>query len=221
MIAGARWLWKVEDQNSLFKRCTPMRWTITAVATFLVLIGAYFIWPLLGLHKIADAIEAKDAAALGRLVDFHGLRKSLTTQIISTYLKVSGQEEKLGNFGKGIAMSYGRSIATPIVDRLVNEQTLLELLTKGKVAAGRSEIALPAAPFGSANLRDGWQIWNATEYGLGDFYVYLPPSKPPSERLRIKLSLIDWEWKLSGIDLPEALRVKLTNEFLKEGKVED
>ena len=195
-----------------------MRWLVWSAAFVVLVIVAYFVWPLVELQRIASAIETKDATALSRLVDFHGLRKSLTTQIITTYLKVTGQEDKLGTFGRGIAMSYGRSIATPIVDRLVNEQTLLELLTKGKVAVGRSEIALPSAPFAAADFRDGWQTWKATEYGLGDFYVYLPPSKPPSERLRVKLSLMDWQWKLSGIDLPKSLRVQLTNDFLKQEK---
>jgi hypothetical protein len=34
----------------------------------------------------------------------------------------------------------------------------------------------------------------------------------------VKLSLTQWQWKLSGIDLPESLRVQLAQEIISRQK---
>ena len=193
-----------------------MRRTIAFVGLFALIIVIYAVWPFVGLMQLASAIEAKDPVALAERVDFKSLRKSLTKQILTTYLKLTGKTEKLGTFGSGLAMGYGRSIAEPIVERLVNEKTLLQLLTKGTVASGRSQIQLPMAPFSELTAGDSMRTWWDTEYGLGDFYVYLPPNKPPDERIRVKLSLVGLQWKLAGIELPEPLAESLTKEIIKE-----
>jgi hypothetical protein len=193
-----------------------MRRTYWIAGVVALLLVGYAAWPFVGLMQLASAIEAKDATALARLVDFKSLRKSLTKQILTTYLQLTGKKKELGTLGSGLAMGYGRSIAEPIVARLVNEKTLLELLTKGTVASGKSTLQLPAAPFSHVTVRSSVQTWWDTEYGLGDFYVYLPPNKPPDERIRVNLSLVGLQWKLAGIELPEPLAVRLTKELIKE-----
>ena len=112
-------------------------------------------------------------------------------------------------------MGVGTSIAEPIVARLVNEETLMDLLTKGSAGGGAS-VSADHIPFSKSSLRSGWQTWLDSEYGLGDFYVRLPPEKSPDEQFRVKLSLTRWQWKLSGIDLPDPLRVQLTQEIIKQ-----
>jgi hypothetical protein len=193
-----------------------MRRTITILGIIAFVVVAYAVWPFVGLFQLASAIQAKDPVALTERVDFKALRKSLTKQILTTYLKLTGQEEKLGTFGSGLAMGYGRSIAAPIVERLVNEKTLLQLLTKGTVSSGKSQIQLPVAPFSSLSAGESAQTWWDTEYGFGDFYVYLPPNKPPEERIRVKLSLVGLQWRLAGIELPEPLAAKLTKEIIPD-----
>jgi hypothetical protein len=145
------------------------------------------------------------------------LRKSLTKQLLATYLELTGKEKKLGLIGKSLAMGLGGSIAGPIVARLVNADTLLDLLSKGN-AGQHASVAPELAPFSASALQSGWETWWASEYGLGDFYVYLPPRRPPDEHFRVKLSLSQWQWKLSGIELPEALKVQLVQEILKQQK---
>lgn len=194
-----------------------MRWTIWIPLVLVVLLSAYAVWPVLGFYRIASAVESRDAATLTQLVDFRSLRKSLTKQLLATYLKLTGKEKKLGLIGKSIAMGVGGSIVDPIVARLINADTLLDLLTTGK-AGEVARVSPELAPFSTTALRNGWQTWWASEYGLGDFYVYLPPEKSPDERFRVKLSLSEWQWKLSGIGLPQPLRVQLVQEILKQQK---
>ena len=192
-----------------------MRWTLRIAAILAVLLLAYAIWPVAGFFRIASAIEARDASALAKLVDFRALRKNLTKQVVAAYMELTGKEQKLGLLGKTFAVGVGTSYAEPIIAQLLNEQTLIDLLTKGK--AGDQSIKVPAefAPFSANAMKSGWQTWWASEYGLGDYYVYLPPDKPRDNQFKVKLSLTDMQWKLAGIDLPEPMRLELAQQLMK------
>jgi len=192
-----------------------MRWTLRIAAILAVLLVAYAIWPVVGFYRIASAIEARDAAALSKRVDFHALRKNLTKQIVATYLELTGKEKKLGLLGKTIAIGLGTSYAEPIVARLINEETLLDLLSKGN-AGGEAKISAELAPFSKSALKSGWTTWLHSEYRGEDYYVYLPPDKPADKQFKVKLSLSRWQWKLAGIDLPQPLRVQLAKELEKQ-----
>jgi hypothetical protein len=196
-----------------------MRWTLRIAAILAVLLIAYAIWPVVGFYRIASAIEARDAAALSKRVDLHALRKNLTKQIVATYLELTGKEKKLGLLGKTIAIGLGTSYAEPIVARLINEETLLDLLSKGN-AGGEAKISAELAPFSKSALKSGWTTWLHSEYRGENYYVYLPPDKPADQQFKVRLSLSRWRWKLAGIDLPQSLRVQLAKELenLRESK---
>jgi hypothetical protein len=197
-----------------------MRWAIRIAAVLAVLLLAYAIWPVVGFARIASAIEARDGAALAKLVDFRALRKSLTKQIVAAYIELTGKEKQLGLMGKTLAVGIGTSYAEPIVAELLNEQTLIDLLTKGQVGGGGGvgAVKVPAelAPFSGSALQSGWRTWWASEYGLGDYYVYLPPDKTPDKQFKVRLSLKDLQWKLTGLDLPQPMRVELAQQLVKQ-----
>jgi hypothetical protein len=197
-----------------------MRWTLRIAAVLAILLLAYAIWPVVGFARIASAIEARDGAALAKLVDFRALRKSLTKQIVAAYIELTGKEKQLGLMGKTLAVGIGTSYAEPIVAELFNEQTLIDLLTKGQVGGGGGggAVKVPAelAPFSKSALQSGWQTWWASEYGLGDYYVYLPPDKTPDKQFKVRLSLKDLQWKLTGLDLPQPMRIELAQQLVKQ-----
>ena len=107
-----------------------MRWTLRIAAILAVLLLAYAIWPVVGFFRIASAIEARDAPALAKRVDFRALRKNLTKQVVAAYLQLTGKEKKLGLLGKGIALGIGTSYAQPIIARLLTEQSFIDLLMR-------------------------------------------------------------------------------------------
>lgn len=197
-----------------------MRWTLRIAAVLAILLLAYAIWPVVGFARIASAIEARDGAALAKLVDFRALRKSLTKQIVAAYIELTGKEKQLGLMGKTLAVGIGTSYTEPIVAELLNEQTLIDLLTKGQVGGGGGvgAVKVPAelAPFSKSALQSGWRTWCASEYGLGDYYVYLPPDKTPDKQFKVRLSLKDLQWKLTGLDLPQPMRVELAQQLVKQ-----
>ena len=192
-----------------------MRWTLRIAAILAVLLLAYAIWPVAGFFRIASAIEARDAPALAKLIDFRALRKDLTKQVVAAYMELTGKERKLGLLGKTFAVGVGTSYAEPIIAQLLNEQTLIDLLTKGKAGDGSIKVPAEFAPFSPNAMKSGWQTWWASEYGLGDYYVYLPPDKPRDNQFKVKLSLTNTQWKLAGIDLPEPMRLELAQQLMK------
>ena len=138
-----------------------MRWTLRIAAILAVLLLAYAIWPVVGFFRIASAIEARDAPALAKRVDFRALRKNLTKQVVAAYLQLTGKEKKLGLLGKGIALGIGTSYASRSW-RGCSRTVLIDLLSKGEGGAG---IKVPAefALFSANAMKSGWQTWWASE----------------------------------------------------------
>jgi Protein of unknown function (DUF2939) len=195
-----------------------MRWTLGITLVLLLLLAAYTVSPLIGLYRIGLAVEARNATALAERVDFRSLRRSLVQQVVAEYLKLTGKGKSLGRFGAGIATGVGASVAEPLIAEFLNAEALLEFLTKGTTNVGAREggtVSVEGPPLLSASWRSAWQTWWHSEYLGKDFYVHVPIEKPKRDQFRVRLSLRGWQWKLTGIDLPDTLRVELANELIR------
>jgi hypothetical protein len=181
-----------------------MRWRLWITVVLILLLVAYFAWPLVGFYRLAWAVEARNAAALAERVEFPSLRRSLSQQVIAEYLKLTGKDKKLGRFRTGIATGVGAALAEPVVAQFLNAETLLDFLNKGSVKDGAS-VSSEIAPFSGSSWRNAWRVWWQSEYELTRFSAYLPPDKPKDEQFKVGLSLREWEWKLTGIGLPDQL----------------
>jgi hypothetical protein len=193
---------------------TNMRWGLWTTVVLIVLLVAYFAWPLVGFYSLASAVESRNAAALAERVDFPSLRRSLSRQVIAEYLKLTGKDKELGRFRSGIASDVGAALADPVVAQFLNPETLLDFLNKGSVKVG-ANISSEIAPFSGSTWRNAWRVWWHSEYGLTRFSTYLPPDKPKDEQFKVGLSLRDLEWKLTGIGLPHQLRLQLAQELVR------
>jgi Protein of unknown function (DUF2939) len=192
----------------------PIRWGRWITVLLILLLATYVTWPLVGFYRIASAVESKNAAALAQRVEFPSLRRSLSQQVIAEYLKLTGKDEKLGRFRTGVATGVGAALAAPVIAQFLNAETLLDFLNKGSVKDG-AKISSEIPPFSGSSWRNAWQVWWHSEYGLTRFHAYLPPDKPKNEQFKVGLSLRDWRWKLTGIGLPEHLRVQLAQELVR------
>jgi hypothetical protein len=144
------------------------------------------------------------------------LRKSLTKQLVAAYIAFTGKEKKLSLLGKTFAVGVGTSYAEPMIAQLINEQTLIDLLGKGE--GGGAKIPADLAPLSKSSLQSDWQTWWSSEYGLGDYYVYLPPDKSHDQQFKVKLSLHELQWKLAGIDLPKPMLVQLAQQLVEAAR---
>jgi hypothetical protein len=190
-----------------------MKFLLAFLLSVLLPLG-YWAWPFFGLRALSADLQARNAAALSEQVDFELLRRSLTGQIIATYLRITGRERKLGPLSP-VASAIGASIVDPWVSQIVNPENLIELLRGGTIqtelGAASFKMELP-----NFSLSAAWNAWLRSEYGLGNFSIGLPVYAEAAEQFRLRMQLLEWSWKLTGIDLPETLRDQFARELAKK-----
>jgi len=146
------------------------------------------------------------------------VRRSLTEQIAASYLQLSGKEPRLGQFGRGLAVAAATSIADPIVAKLISAEALIELLRHGWPSAALPDKGAAAAVQGltSGSLGNIWQLFLHSEQGLRSFELAVPIAAPPPHRFKLQFRLTAWTWKLSAVELPEELRLRLAQELSRQ-----
>ena len=191
-----------------------MRVTI-GITAVLALWLAYAVWPFVELYRLASAVQARDVAAVNQQVDFRALRASLTTQIVASYLRLTGKSERPGSLREQLFVAVGASMADPIVAKLISPKALLELLQNGQPSGVFSDNVPPIQGLSSEALGNVWRAYANSELGLGRFFIVVPVDKPAPESFRLQFCLTRWTWKLCGAELPEQLRVRLAQEIMK------
>lgn len=190
-----------------------MKRIIICLTIVLVAVGYLLASPFVGLAHLRSAIDARNASALSERIDFQRLRNSLGQQIVSTYLKITGKSAQLGQLGTSIAIGVGASMAEPLLADLVNPEMMLDLLSGSGISAASLQIPAGLGPFSKDAVGSAWQIFINTEYGIGNFYISLPTSTAATEQFRLRFQVLQWNWKITAIDLPERLRVELAKEL--------
>jgi hypothetical protein len=191
------------------------RFLLGFLLAVLLLLG-YWVWPFLGLHALADDLAARNSAALNQDVDFMRLRGSVTAQLIPAYLRVTGRAAKLGVFGTAVASAIGASIADPLVAQIINAENLIKLLNGGTVPTEFGNVAINPGKLPTSSLGAAWQAWLGTTYWMDQFSIGIPADAPPSEQYRLRLQLLQWHWKLTGLDLPASVRDQLAQDLAKK-----
>src|SRR6516164_127318 len=185
--------------------------------TFLVLLAllvGYWAWPFFDLRGLAAAVQAGDVTAINEEVDYPRLRRSLTEQIIGAYLRLTGRASQLGALGP-LAMAVGASIVDPWVSQIVNPENLAQLLRGSTVS---SELGPVSFRFGNlpSTLNIAWDAWLSSEYWFNRLSIWLPPGASQADQFRLRMQLLQWHWKVTGIDLPEKLRDQIAGELAKK-----
>ena len=190
-----------------------MKRLIPAVAILLLVVAGYGASGYVGLYRLAAAVDRRDVAAASERIDFPRVRQSFTSQIIATYLTVTGK--RVSGFGVIIA-GAGMSLAEPIVAEVMSAERLIDLLQTGDVPIGVQQPASLGGPLASGTRADSlWISVSNSSFGFGNFNVWLPPKAPHHEKFVLHFKLSQWRWKLFAITLPEPVRVRLARELQK------
>ena len=195
-----------------------MRWTLVIILAMITLLTGYTVWPIYGLYRIASAVETRNSAVLQELIDLPSLRVSLAQQLANANLKkLTGKSaNSIERSESPVTAGVGATIADAMLAKIIfNPERLLDLLGKGWVFADPSPPSGLAAPFTANSLGSAWQTWLNSDYSGRTFYVVVPVDRPTDERFRVRLRLVHWDWKLSGLDLPESMITRLTQELTR------
>jgi hypothetical protein len=165
--------------------------------------GSVYLAPYWTLYRMKAAVEAKDADALSRRVDYPALRQSMTGQftaamnrqldVVGEQMKAAGaSSENVGRWRQVIPMG----MVGVLVGRLVTPEGVAAMLS------GRAQLGNGAAPDeqppqqGSAghkplDLSLGYRGWNEAVFRVKD---------SPGEGFVFRREGL-WGWKLAGVEI--------------------
>ncbi|HZH53249.1 MAG TPA: DUF2939 domain-containing protein [Microvirga sp.] len=194
-----------------------MIWTFRITLLLFVAWIVFLVSPFVALYDLTKAVEAKDAARIAERVNFRAVRISLTQQIVGTYLTTKAGQQAFGDLDRRAATSAGAAIVNPLVEQLVTPEALIDLLEDGwpQQAAGNGGRAARAAvptptgiDFGS--FGEAVKVFLTSEgQGFRSVTIPLPPDTERDKQFRFTMRLSGMTWRLTGIDLPKALRQEL------------
>jgi hypothetical protein len=192
-----------------------MRKTILISAALVAVWLTYAASPFFAVYDLLRIVQQRNLAELPSRVDFPTVRRSLTAQIVRTYLRITGKTGQSGSIAEQLAVSVGASLADPMVAKLVSPETFLDLLRDGKPGDVLSEDAPSVGGLSSDAFKSLWRVYVNSELGIARFFLDVPVDTPPQESFRLQFCLRDWTWRLCGVELPEQLQLRLAQEVMK------
>jgi len=186
-----------------------MRKTILIITALALAWIGFLVWPLYDLAQLTRAVERGDATAAARHVNFARVRTSLLQQITEAYLQRTGA--RAGPLMHGAVAA----VADPIVAKLISPAALAELL---RIGWPRSALAAPprdAVGLSMAGLGSAWELFAASEYGIGRYEVTVPVAAPAGRAFVLQFRLAQWRWQLSAVRVPSDVSQLLADEIIK------
>ena len=110
------------------------------------------------------------------------------------------------------------ALAEPIVHKLISPEALTELLRIGWPRAVLAEPPSDTTGISLAALGTAWQLFSATQYGIGRYEVSVPVSAPAEQAFVLQFRLAQWRWQLAAVRMPEQIRLLLADEIIKSTK---
>lgn len=177
-----------------------MRWFFGTLLALLVGISVYVGSALVSLNGLVEAARAGDGAGVLARTDVVRLRRSLVDQIVAAYMKQLGRDRPVRPLERIAASTYGASIADAMIAKMLTEENLTAILSKGAIAAGGSAIAnmQPLSDIDTSNIIETLQRISLIK--PVEFLVRLGEARNSGG---VSIHFEGNGWKLSGIQLPE------------------
>ncbi|MFH6782908.1 MULTISPECIES: DUF2939 domain-containing protein [Methylobacterium] len=213
------------------------RWWLCGFGVLLLWV-AYGLSPYVALYRLSQAVQAHDPAAVAQRVNFRTLRLSLTKQALAASLDAIAARRDLSARERTILTEASGALAGPLVESLVTPETLIDLLDDGwPVRAGLARRTPPgdaadkdAPATESASPPDAshpettgglglhastasqlFALFRSAEpRGFRGMVVSYPPDRPLENRFRLRLRLRGWTWRVVDLELPSALRERIS-----------
>ncbi|MGU3360559.1 DUF2939 domain-containing protein [Methylobacterium sp. M6A4_1b] len=199
-----------------------MRWCSIPI---LLALGwfAYTLTPLWALYDLARAVQAHDTDYIGRHVNFRTLRLSVIRQAAAAAQARDPAAPDAEPRDRQRIAEAAAALAIPIAEALVTPATVVDLLDDGwpqSVELGRDPPEGKSRGGGLRidSLRRLIPFYLASEMrGFRTVVIGVPPEAGRDRRLRIRLRLRGWTWRLVDIELNDELRERIAQAFARTG----
>jgi hypothetical protein len=165
--------------------------------------------PLWSLYSLADAVRRHDAAYVETHVNFRTLRLSLVRQIVAAVRVATDADEDLDPKDRQRLNEAAYGLALALAESLVTPDTVIDLLDDGwpeKLDLKKPEGARTTG----LSIRNAGRLMSyyaaAEMRGFRAVVIPIPPEGPRAQRTRIRLRLRGFAWRLSDIEMADALR---------------
>ena len=196
---------------------TTFRKTVAVVAAvaFAVAGVAYWYWsPLVALHELQTAAQARDTDAFNRHVDYAKLRDSLKSQLGAKVADAMGDGEgggEGGNAGTALGTMLGMAIADRMIEVLVRPEVVMMAMSDGVLseAAGHAAGAVGAgagAGAGEGEPKRPAVQWTLDHEGVDRVVAYasIPGKGAAGGATGFVFDRDGFAgWKLTGVRLPQ------------------
>ncbi len=189
-----------------------MRKTLGILAILFLLWLGYIAWPFASLFSVVRAAQAGDAAAIAQRIDFAKLRRSMAVQLLQAYAGLAGLKLDSASVTIGLTAAF----ADPFIEKLLTPKAIGDLLRSGWPNETLADAPSDARGIDAGGLGNLWQLYLNSDYGIGVVRIALPLSVPKERQFHVELSLSEWTWKLSALDLPVALKERLARELMRQ-----
>jgi hypothetical protein len=195
-----------------------MRKFIGAAVALVVLAAAYWGWALAGAAQLASAASRGDVAAVMERVDLTALSRSLSGQISRAYLEQNPQLQKLMSLRPGFADGVGINAAGAemLLRAFLTPENIAAFLNQGRVnlpnAGGPDAGALWRMP----GLGEAFQA-GPLQAAMHSYFVsplgFVVGLDSPDGRYGLHMNLSGTTWRLSGVDIPDAVTARVAREI--------
>jgi hypothetical protein len=198
---------------------TPARWVGAVVGVLVLAWVVLALSPFVALYRLAAAVQARDVPAVAARVNFRTLRVSLTRQALAAVVEAAGARRDLEPRDRQLVIDAAGGLVEPLIASLVTPETVLDLLDDGWPQA----IALPPRETRGGGLPQpslgqfARLVLSAESRGFRGIVVPVPPDRPRSEQLRLRLRLSGLTWRLVEVEVPAELRERLTQRLVRAG----
>lgn len=191
---------------------TTFRKTVAVVAAvaFAVAGVAYWYWsPLIALHELQTAAQARDTDAFNRHVDYAKLRDSLKSQLGAKVADAMGDGSAGGNAGAALGTMLGMAIADRMIEVLVRPEVVMMAMSDGVLseAAGHAAGAVGAgAGAGAGEPKRPAVQWTLDHEGVDRVVAYasIPGKGAAGGATGFVFDRDGFAgWKLTGVRLPQ------------------
>jgi hypothetical protein len=188
-----------------------MRWTFRFFYLLFIAWVIFMVSPFAALYDLAHAVEGRDVARIKERVNFPALRISISRQVVGDYLHTPEGRAKIGDLDGKLATNAGSAVLNPLIEQFITAEALIDLLDDGwpqKVAARSGGQAPISLRFSS--LSEAFKTYFASESnGFRSITIPIPVDSTVDRQFRITMRLSGTTWRLTGIELPKAVREEM------------
>jgi hypothetical protein len=190
-----------------------MRKIIGGAVALVVLVAAYWGWALAGAAQLASAASRGDAVAVIERIDLPSLSRSLSGQISRAWLEQNPQLAKLLSRQQGLeGGAINAAAAEMLLRAFLTPENLAALLNQGRAGTPDSGTLLRLPALGEA-FRAGGLVETVTHSYFNGPLNFSVGLNSPDGRYGVHMHLSGTTWRLSGLDIPDAVTARLAHQI--------